>query len=83
MHVDGNAAGGLLSEVFARDVTAAACTCDSCGNTEPLAAAMTYMRGPGTVLRCIHCERVLIRVARVRERLVVDTAGVRRLELGG
>jgi hypothetical protein len=81
VRLDGNAAGGVLSEVFARDVTAAGCTCAGCGATEPLAAAMAYMGGPGTVLRCVHCESVLLRVVRVRERLVVDAAGVRRLEL--
>ena len=31
MRLDGNAAGGVLSEVFARDVTAGMCTCDGCG----------------------------------------------------
>jgi hypothetical protein len=81
VRLDGNAAGGVLSEVFAGDVTAAPCTCGGCGATEPLAAAQAYLDGPGTVLRCAHCELVLIRVVRIRERLLVDTAGVRRLEL--
>ena len=83
MRLDGNAAGGVLSEVFARDVTAGMCTCDGCGATEPLAAAHAYMDGPGTVLRCMHCESVLLRVVRIRERVLLDTAGVRRLELEG
>jgi hypothetical protein len=81
VHLDGNAAGGVLSEVFGRDVTAAACTCMGCNATEPLAAEQAYMGGPGMVLRCVHCESVLMRVARIRERVVLDTAGVRRLEL--
>jgi len=81
MHVDGNAAGGVLSEVFGRDVTAAALTCDGCGATEPIAAAMAWMDGPGTVLRCVHCERVLMRVARTGERVLLDASGVRTLAM--
>jgi hypothetical protein len=79
--LDGNAAGGLLTEVFAADVTAAMCTCDGCGATEAIAAAEAYMRGPGLVLRCPHCESVLLRIVRIRERLLLDTSGVRTLSM--
>jgi Family of unknown function (DUF6510) len=81
MHLDGNAAGGILSEVFAADVTAARCTCAGCGTTEPLAMAHAYMGGPGTVLRCPHCDCMLLRVVRIRERVMLDAGGVRALEL--
>jgi hypothetical protein len=81
VRLDGNAAGGVLSEVFGRDVTAAVCTCARCSATGPLAAAHAYMHAPGTVLRCASCESVLLRVVRVRERLMLDMGGVRTLEL--
>ena len=65
--LDGNAAGGILSEVFAADVTAALCTCNSCGGVAPVAAAHAYMDGPGTVLRCSSCGAALVR-SRARAR---------------
>ena len=82
MRLDGNAAGGLLSEVLRFDATVAVCTCAHCGASEPLAAAHAYMGGPGTVLRCPHCENVVVRVVRVRDRVLLDTGGVRSLEPG-
>jgi len=80
--LDGNAAGGILSEVFAADVTAALCTCNSCGGVAPVAAAHAYMDGPGTVLRCSSCGAALVRMARTRTQMRVDITGVRLLELG-
>jgi hypothetical protein len=82
MRLDGNAAGGLLSEVLKFDATAAMITCDHCGAGEPLAATHVYMGGPGMVLRCPHCEDVVARVVQIRDRALLDTAGVRRLEPG-
>ena len=81
MRLDGNAAGGMLTEVFAADVTSAMCTCDHCGATGAVAAAEAYMRGPGLVLRCPQCENVLLRIVRIRERLLLDTGGVRTLTM--
>lgn len=59
-HLDGNAAAGELSGVFALDVTTAVVTCAGCGTTGPLAEAMLYR----TVLRCPACDSVLLRYAR-------------------
>ena len=81
MALDGNAAGGILAEVFRADVTAAMCTCDHCGATGAVAAAEAYMAGPGLVLRCPHCDGVPLRVVRIRERLLLDTSGVRTLTM--
>ncbi|WP_028063488.1 DUF6510 family protein [Solirubrobacter soli] len=71
-HLDGNAAAGELSEVFALDVTTAVVTCVGCGTTGPLAEAMLYR----TVLRCPNCEGVLLRYARGH----MDMRGVRVME---
>ena len=68
-HLDGNAAAGELSEVFALDVTTTVVTCAGCGTTGPLAEAMLYR----TVLRCPACEAVLLRYARGH----MDMRGVR------
>lgn len=81
MALDGNAAGGILTEVFRADVTAAMCTCDHCGAMGAVAAAQAYMGGPGLVLRCPQCEGVLLSVVRIRERMLLDTSGVRTLTM--
>ena len=81
MRLDGNAAGGMLTEVFATDVTGAMVTCDHCGARGAVAGAQAYMGGPGLVLRCSHCESVLLRLVRIRERLLLDTSGVRTLDM--
>jgi hypothetical protein len=79
LRLDGNAAAGLLREVFAVEMTAAMGTCAHCGATNALGAAWVYAHAPGTVLRCPACTEILMTIVRARERLFVDVAGVRRL----
>ncbi len=66
--LDGNAIGGVLGEVFIHDLTAARATCGGCGAIEHVGAEMAYTRGPGLVLRCRHCQAVLIVVSRRGEK---------------
>jgi hypothetical protein len=79
-HLDGNAAAGELSEVFALDVTTAVVTCAGCGVTGPVAGAMVYEAGMGTVLRCPECDGVLLRYVRGGGGLRVEMRGVRVLQ---
>jgi hypothetical protein len=79
--LDGNAAAGDLSDVFAFDVTMARTTCAACGDTRPLAELHAYMRAPGTVLRCATCEAVQVRFVRVGSRAWVELTGVRVMQL--
>jgi hypothetical protein len=79
LRLDGNAAAGDLAEVFAVEATAAMLTCAGCGHRGPLGAAPLYEAGPGTVVRCARCEGVLLKLARVRDQLVVDLSGIRLL----
>jgi ribosomal protein S27E len=74
--LDGNAAAGPLSEIFALELTAARITCAGCGHREALGAAPLYASGPGTVVRCPSCSAVLLRYARVRGELVLDPSGI-------
>jgi hypothetical protein len=78
-HLDGNAAAGELSEVFALDVTTAVATCAGCGETGPMAQAMLYETGMGSVLRCPACDSVLLRYVRGGGELRVEMRGVRVL----
>jgi hypothetical protein len=80
LRLDGNAAAGLLSEVFGRDVTTAVGTCDGCGSAEAVGAIHVYMAA-GTVLRCPHCEAVVMKVVTDGERFWIDVRGLRAMEL--
>lgn len=79
--LDGNAAAGLLGEVFVGEATAAVARCDGCGAVGAVGGLRAYMAGPGTVLRCVHCEAVVLRVVRDGDRCWIDLRGLRWLEL--
>ena len=80
LRLDGNAAAGLLSEVFAGDVTIAVGTCNACGSADAVGAIHVYLAA-GTVLRCPHCEAVVMKVVTNGERIWIDFRGLRTLEL--
>jgi Family of unknown function (DUF6510) len=75
-YLDGNAAAGELSKIFAIDVTAAEGQCAQCGAKKRFAEAHVYMGGPGVVARCVVCENVLLRLASVRQRVFLDARGM-------
>jgi hypothetical protein len=82
LRLDGNAAAGLLSEVFAAEMTTATGTCASCGARNVLGAAHLYSHAPGAVLRCASCTAVLMCVVRLPDGgLVVDLSGLRRVRM--
>jgi hypothetical protein len=59
-HLDGNAIGGLLIEVFGREMTDALGCCGHCGDKNHVGALIVYRGGPGDVVRCPSCSTVLI-----------------------
>jgi len=79
--LDGNAAAGALSEIFAIELTAAVAACAGCGRRAALADATSYQQAPGLVLRCRGCEHVMVRVVLGPDRRWVDLTGVAVLEL--
>jgi hypothetical protein len=81
LRLDGNAAGGVLDTLFSFEMTMAMACCAGCGATNPLGAAMAYMHGMGTILRCPSCDTALIRVAHVRDRYYLDMRGLRVLQI--
>ena len=80
-YLDGNAAAGELSRIFAIDVTAAEGQCANCGVTKRFAEAHLYMHGPGVVARCGVCEHVLLRLVNVHQRVFLDVRGMTYLNL--
>ena len=59
--LDGNAAAGLLQEIFVFDVTSALVQCAGCGSTDAVGALRLYAAPMGAVLRCSHCDRIVMR----------------------
>lgn len=60
MRTDGNPIAGVLQEVFVREVTTGRIACAGCGKVEPIGAEHADTQAPGIVLRCRHCEDVLL-----------------------
>jgi len=75
-YLDGNAAAGELSKIFALDVTAAEGECAHCGATKRFAEAHLYMQSPGIVARCAVCEHVLLRLVNAGQRVFLDMRGM-------
>jgi hypothetical protein len=77
LRLDGNAAAGMMRDVFALELTAARGACDSCGRIAAMGAQHLYMYpgAPGAVLRCSTCSAVLM--------VVVHGGGRYRLGLRG
>ena len=79
--LDGNAAGGILQEIFPFEMTLVQATCSGCGATNALGATAVYMHGMGTIVRCPFCDTALIRVVRAQGRYWLDLRGVRVLQI--
>ena len=59
--LDGNAAAGLLQEIFVPEITAAEIRCEACGTTGAVGSLRLYGAPMGAVLRCTHCDGILMR----------------------
>ncbi|HEU4996769.1 MAG TPA: DUF6510 family protein [Gemmatimonadaceae bacterium] len=79
LHLDGNAAAGLLSQLFVTDITAARATCSGCAAVAPVGALMLYAHEMGAVLRCTHCGQVMLRVSRTPTHVWLDASGSRSI----
>src|SRR5258708_24743786 len=66
--LDGNAAGGILREIFPFEMTLAEGTCAHCGSTRVVGELTAYMSAMGTVMRCPTCDNVLMRVVSTKGR---------------
>lgn len=73
--LDGNAAAGVLADVFGREMTQVSIACGRCRVVAPVGALVVYAHGMGTIVRCRACDRALLRVARVRAGYRLDASG--------
>ena len=79
--LDGNAAAGMLQEIFPFEMTTVEATCAGCSQINVVGALMVYKHGMGTIVRCPSCDTALIRVAKTRGRYWLDVRGVRVLQI--
>ena len=79
--LDGNAIGGLMLELFGVEMTTATGVCRTCGTADVVAQLEVYKDAPGTVVRCAHCQAVLMRIVRGPDRTWLDLSGLRSIEL--
>ena len=79
--LDGNAAAGVLQEIFAAEMTTAVGVCDSCGAAGEVGAVHLY-RGAGMTLRCPTCGAVLMKIVTSDTRAWVDLRGLRTVQVG-
>jgi hypothetical protein len=81
MRLDGNAAGGILRDVFTHEMTAALATCAGCESVGPVGALLEYGHGMGIVLRCPTCDTPVLRIARTPGHLRLDLSGIQLLTI--
>ena len=80
-YLDGNAAAGELSEIFAMDITNAEGQCANCGAKRRFAEAHLYVQCPGLVARCAFCGHVLLRLVNTQRHVYLDLRGMTYLTL--
>src|SRR5215813_3167841 len=79
--LDGNAAAGLLQEIFAVEITSAQIQCESCGSVGAVGSLRLYSAPMGAVLRCTHCDGILMRVVHTRHGRWLEMMGARYLRV--
>lgn len=79
MRLDGNAAGGMLMEIFGHDMTDYMSICGHCHDRNPIGRLLLYTHGMGSVMRCPSCGSVQMRVAEVGGAYAMDMPGVLRI----
>jgi hypothetical protein len=77
--LDGNAAAGVLHEIFVADTTAAQIQCDACGSVSAVGSLRLYAAPMGAVLRCIHCDSILMSAVRTPHSRWLQMSGARYL----
>lgn len=73
--LDGNAAAGILAEIFAVEMTTSLAECAHCGSDGEMGTVLVFSQAPGLVLRCPACENIMMRI--------VQAPGANYLEMRG
>jgi hypothetical protein len=79
--LDGNVLAGALGGALGIDVTVAVVACAGCGRRQAVGELVVYASAMGSVARCRGCGDVVLRVAEVREDVLLDLRGCSVLRL--
>jgi Family of unknown function (DUF6510) len=80
--LDGNAVAGLLQEIFAPEITTAQIRCETCSSAGAVGSLRLYAAPMGAVLRCVHCDEILMRVVHTPHGRWLEMTGTRYLRFG-
>ena len=80
-HLDGNALGGLLFDVFSREMTDQLGCCDECGSVNAFGSLIVYRDAPGDVARCPVCQAVIMVAVSLPTGLRVSFGSIRWMEI--
>jgi Family of unknown function (DUF6510) len=79
--LDGNAAAGILNEIFAMEMTTSQLECGNCGSEGEMATLLVFNQAPGVVLRCPACQNIILRVVQTPDAIYLDLRGAVYLRL--
>jgi len=79
--LDGNAAAGMLHEIFGLEMTANPTRCAHCGNVGQVGMLWAFIQAMGTVLRCPACGNVILRIVETPHAIYLDAQGAAYLRL--
>ena len=78
--LDGNAAAGLLQEIFVPDITIAQIQCETCGTVGGVGSLHLYAAPMGAILRCRRCDSILMRAVKTPHVCWIEMLGTRSLK---
>jgi hypothetical protein len=73
--LDGNAAAGVLTQLFCAEPSGATIICAGCGAAAEIGALPAYGLELGAILRCPHCDTAVLRVGAAGAMLWLDLRG--------
>lgn len=79
--LDGNAAAGLLQQIFVAEITSADVQCQACGSMAAVGSLRLYCAPMGAVLRCTRCDAAVMRAVETPHGRWLDMTGARCLRL--
>jgi len=79
--LDGNAAAGLMQEIFGLEMTSNPAECANCGNVSEMGGLLTFGHAPGMVLRCPACQEVMVRIVQTPNGTYLDARGAAYVQL--
>jgi Zn finger protein HypA/HybF involved in hydrogenase expression len=79
--LDGNAAAGILNEIFTLEMTRNSFECAHCGHEGEMGTLLAFTQAPGMILRCPGCENIILRIVQLPEAIYLDMRGAAYLRL--